>query len=104
MDPFEVGLLKDLLVSLFEPCELNKILNCEDFRPIRFPNGLELYVRGQSNKFHIISNRDPDVPSTYLLSLEQIGLQSMFRDYRLARQPSLEVTKNGQTTVDLCFD
>ena len=99
MDPFEVDLIKDMLVTLFEPNEIMKFVRESDFRSIRFPNGLELYVRGCGFKYDIVANHPSEIPATYLLTLRELGISNMFVDFALARQilsrHHVEKVKNG---------
>ena len=99
MDPFEIDLLKDILVTLFEPNELMKFVRESDFRAIRFPNGLEFYLRGHEFKYDIVCNRPSEIPARYLLALRDLKMSNMFTDFALVRQiPSrhhVNRVKNG---------
>ena len=86
MDPFEIDLLKDILITLFEPNELMKFVRESDFRAIRFPNGLEFYLRGHEFKYDIVCNHPSEIPSRYLLALRDLKMSNMFTDFALVRQ------------------
>ena len=99
MDPFEIDLLKDILITLFEPSELMKFVRESDFRAIRFPNGLEFYLKGQEFKYEIVCNHPSEIPVRYLLALRELKMSNMFADFSLVRQiPSshhVNKVKNG---------
>lgn len=86
MDHFEIDLLRDILVSLFEPNELMRFVRESDFRSVRFPNGLELYLRGHEYKYDIVCNHPSEIPTTYLLALRDLNISDMFNNFALARQ------------------
>jgi len=90
MDPFEISLIRDLILTLFNPNEIIRLASREEFTSVRLQNGLEFYIKGHLGQYCIICNHVDEIPATYLLSMRSLDLINVKFDPTLSRKPSTE--------------